>query len=219
MFKCAICGKEYSDNDRNEIRLLNKKTGEMEIFYVCTTCLNNKEDMVAYLAGKKAMSSAEARHIYDYFLPMMDSIESPLLAKYIEVRMRALRARLADEIEENIEATAPKDEPKKKTSVFRRLKTALISLDAVVSISVFVVLTIIANVNPIITAGSVIMGIILAIAIFVAGYFVIDSYIRMREDSFHLTEKILSDMMASADDANGHLSGDVSADEIDSNYD
>ena len=34
MFKCSICGKEYSDKDMNEMRLLNRQTNELESFHV-----------------------------------------------------------------------------------------------------------------------------------------------------------------------------------------
>ena len=193
MFKCAICGKEYSDKDMNEMRLLNRGEGELETFHVCTTCLDNKEDMVAYLAEKKSMSIEEARHLYDYFLPLLPDIESPLLAKYIEVRMRSLRTKLADNLNEPTkeDTATTKNVAKKKRSVFQRLKISLVALDAIISISIFVIMTIISAINPIITAASVVMGIILGIAVFVGGYFAIDSYIRMREDTSKVLKKVV----------------------------
>lgn len=194
MFKCAICGKEYDDKDVNEIRLLNKQTNDMEIFHVCPTCFDNKEDMIAYSVGKKNLSNISARRLYDYFSDLTDDIDSELLRKYIDVRLRGLRSKLAEKISSQEFDNVITDTGKKKATPLGKLKVSLVLCDAILALSVFILFCIIAGISSTVAAASIIFGILIGISLFVGIYFVIDNYIKFREDyekRLKKTEEIL----------------------------
>lgn len=190
MFKCAICGREFDDKELNEIKLLNKQANNMEIHQVCSTCFTNKEDMIGYISDKKNISFSSARQIYDYFSPFLGEISSELLRTYMDTRVKNLRSKLADNISAKEDMQPIDTDKKKKKSSMAMLKQSLIATAGVASVSVFILFCIIAGISQTVAAASVILGLIVAVALFVALYFVIDSFIKTQEDKEKYVKRI-----------------------------
>lgn len=190
MFKCAICGREFDDKELNEIRLLNKQANNMEIHQVCSTCFTNKEDMIGYISDKKNVSFSSARQIYDYFSPLTGEISSDLLRAYMDTRVKSLRSKLADNISAKEDMQPIETDKKKKKSPMTTLKQSLVATAGVVAVSVLILFCIIAGISQTVAAASVILGLIVAIALFVALYFVIDSFIKTQEDKDKYVKRI-----------------------------
>jgi len=70
------------------------------------------------------------------------------------------------------------------------LKQSLIATAGVASVSVFILFCIIAGISQTVAAASVILGLIVAVALFVALYFVIDSFIKTQEDKEKYVKRI-----------------------------
>ncbi len=79
---------------------------------------------------------------------------------------------------------------KKKKSSMAMLKQSLIATSGVASVSVFILFCIIAGISQTVAAASVILGLIVAVALFVALYFVIDSFIKTQEDKEKYVKRI-----------------------------